>query len=286
MHQSSHCLLLLTLLNSSWLFAQSENQDWKVGQPPKIAPGTLNVVQCPEPLPSSSFRADQRTEKFSIYIPKGYDPNDTLTKYGLIVYVNPVDASIASAPEGWGPVLDQHKIFLVAPSNVGNNKPDTRRLGMALLSTALMQKYYSTIDPSKIYVSGLSGGARIASVLGLNHPNIFHGTIQSCGTNFYKAVPRLAITDKDLESMKNRDKDGPYGLCICSSPNQSKDKVKFVLITGPGDFRHNYILDIYHGGYEAEGFKAKLIDVPGMGHQLCSGQTLDEALTFIETPDS
>ena len=58
---------------------------------------------------------------------------------------------------------------------------------------------------------------------------------------------------------------------------------KFVLITGSKDFRHGNILDLY-AGFEADGFNARLIDVPGMGHEDCNGSTLEQALQFIEGP--
>lgn len=155
---------------------------------------------------------------------------------------------------------------------------------MALVSAQLMQKYFPVIDPGKVYIAGDSGGGRIASIAALNYPEVFHGTIQSCGTDFYKPVSRVAVTDKDLADNIGRDEGRTYGLCTCPAPDKAKDQVRFVLITGPGDFRHDYILDIFHGGYEANGFRARLLDVPGMGHEECSAQTLEEALTFIEGP--
>ena len=57
---------------------------------------------------------------------------------------------------------------------------------------------------------------------------------------------------------------------------------KFVFVTGPKDFRHDYILDLYNGGFLKNGFRAKLLDVPTMGHQICSGDSLEQALGFIE----
>jgi len=45
---------------------------------------------------------------------------------------------------------------------------------------------------------------------------------------------------------------------------------------------HGHILDIYHGGFERGGFKARLLDIPGMGHAICAGAALSNALNFIE----
>ena len=52
------------------------------------------------------------------------------------------------------------------------------------------------------------------------------------------------------------------------------------MITGSRDFRHGNILDIFNGGFAAEGFKAKLFDVPGMPHDTADAQTLSAAPRF------
>jgi hypothetical protein len=58
---------------------------------------------------------------------------------------------------------------------------------------------------------------------------------------------------------------------------------RFTLITGSNDFRRGNILDIFHGGFEKEGYKAKLFDISGMDHEICDPQTLSLALDFLES---
>jgi len=55
-------------------------------------------------------------------------------------------------------------------------------------------------------------------------------------------------------------------------------QVRFALITGSNDFRYGNILDIYHGGFARFGFRAKLFDVPRMGHTTADAATLEAAL--------
>ncbi len=64
--------------------------------------------------------------------------------------------------------------------------------------------------------------------------------------------------------------------------DEAKQKVKFVFVTGPDDFRHGNILDIYKGGFLKDGYQVKLLDVPGMGHAICSAESLSEGLGFLE----
>ena len=42
------------------------------------------------------------------------------------------------------------------------------------------------------------------------------------------------------------------------------------------------ILDTFHGGFERDGFKVKLFDVPGMSHDICDDKTLARAVDFFE----
>jgi hypothetical protein len=59
-------------------------------------------------------------------------------------------------------------------------------------------------------------------------------------------------------------------------------QVRFALVTGSNDFRHGNILDIFHGGFERDGFQAKLFDVPGMAHDTCDRETLGRIIEFLE----
>ncbi len=247
-----------------------------------IPAGTGQVVSCPRSFHTPkhqlngfiNYQFDHNKEKFYIYVPTGFLPSEAQT-YGVVVFMNagPGDSGM---PNGWQAVLDKRKLFLIAPSNVGNSEPLSRRLGLGVISAEVVYQYFG-INTHRIYSAGISGGARMAGMLGFYHPEIFIGTIQSCGADFYKTVPRVAVTDDDLKKHSEA-----YGLCDVSDTATPKRAVKFVLITGPGDFRHNFILDIYNGGFQQEGFNVLLLDVPGMGHQICSGETLEQALHYIE----
>ena len=180
-------------------------------------------------------------------------------------------------PLGWDDVLERHKLLFVSPQNAGNTIPTNHSLGLAYLGALEMMRNYN-VDRSRVYAAGLSGGARIASVLGFIHNDLFRGTIQSCGTNFYRSVERRYAT---IDSVSGSD---PYGLFTASASevSEARNKTKFVLITGGGDFRRGNILDIYNGGFALEHFQSKLIDVPSMGHENCNGQILEQALGFLE----
>ena len=137
-----------------------------------------------------------------------------------------------------------------------------------------MQRIYR-VDPQRIYVAGFSGGARMAGRLGFYQPNLFRGTIQSCGADFYNPIPQVRSS-----SGAN---DRSYGLFKATVADVEAAKtVRFTFITGSRDFRYGSILDIYHEGYALSGLQAKLFDVPRMGHESADAKSFDSALDYVE----
>jgi predicted esterase len=221
--------------------------------------------------PYVAYNLVPENERYFVYVPSSYTGADP---YGMIVftYADPM----ARLPFGWQATLDARKYIFVAAQNAGNDQPRSRRLGLAVLGALKATKIYR-IDPNRVYAAGFSGGARMAGLLGFYQSDIFRGTLQNSGADFYRPVPVV-------EAASLVDTAGhPYGLFQASDEDVRQAKaVRFVFITGSNDFRRGNILDIFHGGFELDGFKAKLFDVPGMGHDICDGQTLSRALDFLE----
>lgn len=223
---------------------------------------------------SIDYRLKCEQEKFYVYQPSNWTRGES---WGLIVYISPGDSQ-QSLPAGWDGVLKSNKLLFVSPQGAGNGCEMRRRLGLGVMAALEMTQTYN-IDPNRIYAAGLSGGARTAGLLGFLQSDVFHGTIQACGADFYKKVPVVKATNQ-TDSNGNPN----YGV-FSASPREiqaAKLNQKFVFITGPGDFRYGNISDIYQGGYQAEGFTCKLIDVPGMGHTDCKPSALQQALDFLK----
>lgn len=220
-----------------------------------------------------SYGLDPNTERYLLHVPDSHAGD---VPYGLVVFID-ADEVVSQVPDGWASVLDAHRLLFVAPEKGGNDQDSSRRMGLAVLGALEMMKRYR-IDPSRVYVAGYSGGARMAGMLGFYQPDVFHGTIQNCGADFYRQVP--TVYARSWVSTTGR----PYGTFQATNEEIVQAKqVRFVLVTGTNDFRRGNILDIFNGGFAKEGFKAKLFDVPGMQHTTCSGDILSAALDFIES---
>jgi predicted esterase len=180
-------------------------------------------------------------------------------------------------PDSWTPVLDSRHLIFIAPQGVGNKHPVGQRIDAAVKAALLIKEYFLT-DPKRVYVAGLSGGARIASDVALAYPEIFHGTIQCSGSDYLRPVSRTAVTDSDLNAHPEL-----YGESSLPCRQQEvRSGVRFVLITGTRDWREHFIEDICKNGFQRDGFQALLLDLPDLGHAVCSGDILEKALQFIE----
>ncbi len=237
----------------------------------KTFSGALPKINAPSQR--IDYKIDLQNEPYVIHVPAGYDGTKP---FGLIVFI-PATGNIQAVPKDWEKVLADKRLLFVCPQKAENSCETSRRMGLAVMGALKMQELYK-IDPQRVYAAGISGGARIASDLGFYQADIFHATIQSCGSNFPREVPRV------LAVPLARDKGERYGLSQATDAEwkNAREKVRFVIATGPGDFRHANLLDIFEGGFKKEGFKAMLFDVPGMKHEICNGTTLLQALDFIE----
>ncbi|MEI6491758.1 MAG: hypothetical protein WCO94_04345 [Verrucomicrobiota bacterium] len=230
--------------------------------------GPAPQIESKDPNITYDFNLDG--EKFFVRFPTGY--NGVLPS-GLLVFLSPADEFV-DLPPGWAGVLDKNKLIFVAPQSVGNKQPTGRRAGIAVVAARKLQEI-AKIDPKRIYVGGFSGGARIAAYTAFAHPELFRGVLDICGSEFPGKVEKVKATEKD-----------EYGSFVLDEARieSARQQVKFTIVTGAKDFRYGNLLDIYRGGYEKNGYAAKLIDVPGMGHAICSDKQLAEALTFLDSP--
>jgi hypothetical protein len=233
----------------------------------------IKTLQNPDSLPAvRSYYIDYtiplQKESYLLYVPNTYDGSEP---FGLIVFISSGDA-VTGLPPGWENVLSAKRILFLAAQNSGNPRYDNRRLGLAVLGAERIAQDYR-IDPKRIYAAGVSGGSRIACDLGFYQSDLIKGVITSVGVNF-PGNPPPATNAQNL----------PYGV-IQATPTEladAKNNVRFAIITGPGDFRHGDILRIYNTGFLKEAMQCKLFDVPGMGHTTCDGETLNQAIEYIE----
>lgn len=114
---------------------------------------------------------DITREKFVVYVPTRKPPEG----YALLVFVPPWD--VATLPSGWASVMDDKGIVFVSAAHSGNDtKVEFRRLPLAVIAAQRLMRDYD-VDPSRVLVSGFSGGSRVALRIALAYPDVFHGAL-------------------------------------------------------------------------------------------------------------
>ncbi len=210
---------------------------------------------------------DVSLEKFDIIVPKKYKKGDP---HGLFIWVSPSDAPSLS-PE-WEAVLAEKKLIFVGAHNSGNKREVFARMRMAVDANDNIRELYE-IDDKRVYVSGFSGGARVASMLGVTYADMFTGAIAFMGVNFYTDIVSLDKTEVFEARYVPHDEIAAL----------AKAQGRYVLVTGEKDFNLKNTSAVYENGFKKEGFKAvELMNVPGQGHQPPKAEWLKKAIEFLD----
>ncbi len=171
---------------------------------------------------------------------------------GLLVYISPKQG--ARMPEAWGPVLDEYNLAWVGAQDSGNEVHVARRVGFALLAPAAAARALQ-VDPSRMLLSGFSGGGRVASMMMPAYPRQFRGALFICGAN-----PLFTATPQTVDALAH---------------------VPMVFLTGSGDFNLQDTR-MAMATYQQAGLHGlHLMEVDGMDHSLPPAPPLGKALKYL-----
>ena len=112
------------------------------------------------------------------------------------------------------------------------------------------------IDPSRVYVSGFSGGGRTASAVAPEYAQLFTGAIYICGVNFWDGHK-----PKQLERIRDN---------------------RYVFLTGSKDFNRSETRRVHRAYRRADVDNVMLLEVAGMDHRMPPPEDLAQAITFLD----
>lgn len=190
------------------------------------------------------------TIEWELYVPESYDPD---VPTGVMVYVSPSDSG--QIPEGWKGVMGASNLIWIGANRSGNRIRVARRVSYAMFAAAVVAREYQ-VDSSRVYVSGFSGGGRVASMVAPEYPQVFKGAIFICGVNFWgNRKP------SQLEAVQAN---------------------RFVFLTGRKDFNRDETRSAYRSYKKAGAENVLLMDISGMDHRNPSAKRLAEAIAFLD----
>jgi hypothetical protein len=193
---------------------------------------------------------DDQPITWTVHVPAGYDPE---RPPGLFVFVPPI--AVGTIPGRLKLVMAEKNLVWVAANQSGNKIDPGLRFSYALLAP-LMAGDHFRIDQSRIYISGFSGGGRVASAIAPQYPGLFKGAIYICGVNSWgDDKPR------SIKQVRNN---------------------RYVFLTGTEDFNRSQTRDIYREYKQSAVKGIQFMDVKGMAHAIPPAKELAVAIDFLD----
>jgi hypothetical protein len=117
---------------------------------------------------------DSTKQTYELFVPPNYDAKKS---YPVVLFISP-----SNAPGGWKewePVCKKEGVIFASPHGAGNDCPGKKRVRIVLDVLDDLRRTYNT-DPDRTYITGHSGGARMAGSIGFALPEYFGGVVPSC----------------------------------------------------------------------------------------------------------
>jgi dienelactone hydrolase len=210
---------------------------------------------------------DLAKDKFQIIVPATYRHSE---RWGVFIWIAPGDAP--AIPAEWEAVLAARKLLFVGAFKAGNPRNIFDRIRLAIAANTGMRERFN-VDPRRVYVSGFSGGARVASMVGVAFADMFTGALPFMGVNFYEDV---ALADGKTQGADFIPDDAVLAI--------AKKSCRYALVTGEKDFNRAGTMAVFEQGYRKQGFAAvTYLEVPGTGHAMPAAAWLERGLEFLDT---
>jgi predicted peptidase len=145
--------------------------------------------------------SDQALDSYLVYVPRSYDPGRPhpllvlLHGYGESAYLPQSDSVHAAFLSS----CEKHGVILVAP-NGKHHLPGRAEMYMGdgerdVLQVMALAKATYNVDPSRVYLTGLSIGGFGTWYIGTRHPELFAAIAPTCGfgTGHFGSVPKVDV---------------------------------------------------------------------------------------------
>lgn len=188
---------------------------------------------------------------WEVYIPANHDSGEPA---GVLVFINSRNSGKIE-PE-WKAVMENTNLIYIGANESGNEVDVPKRVAYAMLAPRVILNG-RPINQERIYVSGFSGGSRVASMVATEYNRLFKGAVYNSGANFWgeAALPRYR------EMVNNH----------------------YVFITGTEDFNLEDTREVYNA-YQQTGIKnSKLIVIEDMGHTRPAATDLETAIKYLDS---
>jgi dienelactone hydrolase len=244
---STLAVAVLIHLSAAFVQAQPSPTECKVAAPTRLDwQFASRVGPAAAKVPANYDSAKQR---YQLFVPKGARKDKASA---LVLFI-----SAGDSPQGWKnwqKLCEQEGAFFASPYGAGNGTPVPQRTRIILDVLDDVRRHFA-IDPDQTYLTGFSGGGRMACAIGFALPEYFGGVIPLCGIN--------AIT-------------GPTYL-----RHRIEDRLSVAFVTGEKDFNRKENEDVMAPWFQEIGIRSKLWVVPKMGHAIPPASVVSEVHAWL-----
>lgn len=189
-------------------------------------------------------------QKYQLFVPRGYSDKQA---WPLVVFLSASNQS-AGWP-AWKKTCEKEGVFFCSPLTAGNNVAAMPRARIILDAVDDVRRKYR-IDPDQTYLSGFSGGGRMACAIGFSLPEIFAGVVPVCGTNPLSPPDYLR--------------------------HRLVDRVSVAFVTGERDFNRKEN-EVYMAPYfEQLGIRSKLWVAQGVAHGIPGPEVMAQVYSWLK----
>jgi hypothetical protein len=192
---------------------------------------------------------DSRKQRYLLYVPKNYKGGKA---WPLVVFISPGDDPLGW--RYWEKTCKQLGMFFCAPYGAGNGCPVGKRTRIVLDMLDDVRRHWN-IDADQTYLTGFSGGGRMACTIGFALPEYFGGVIPICGTNPLHPLFYLQ--------------------------HRVRDRVSVAFVTGTKDFNRKENEEYMFPWLQQVKVRCKLWVVPNLGHGIPSSEVLGEVHAWL-----
>jgi hypothetical protein len=250
-------------------------------------PGT--VFECAQPLTPASIRLDDRTvgerfaaggrspfeapmtrdlsrERLFARLPEGYRADRPA---GVLVWISPTPRG--EPPTALFEAADTHGLICLSFENSGNERPPLDRSQLALDAVATASDRW-WVDRERVYLSGMSGGGRMTSMLWACFPDVFTGGVAVVGMNSHHMVP---IGDGRFWPKTHEKALGALGRLLSGQ--------RLAGVSGPTDYNFKE-MQARGRRMAREGLGVRMFDFADLGHAMPTGAQFEQAVAWVDAP--
>ena len=189
---------------------------------------------------------------------------------GLLVWSSPT--ARGAIPPVFRAALDELNLVCIGSDNTGNDRdvPDKFQIVFDAVATA-RQRFH--IDARRIYITGMSGGGKVTSILAMCFPDVFTGAIPIVGLGTYSTLDDTWGQHRNAYFAEPR---GPLAKLARAR--------RMAPMGGPPDFNYDEMRERV-ARLEVDGFtNIRFFTYPDMAHVMPSADRFAEALRWIDAP--